>query len=289
MKLLTPATTTLYITVNASSSLVLEAQALSKTKEVIPGIVFDWTSSNNNVASVNDGVVTPGFEAGSVTITATAAGTKLSASVTLTVVDTTVPKAIAITGRPGSDTLVIEAGKDSTHQLGYALTSVSGAGYEAVAEVEWTSKDESVATVDGSGLVTARAEGKTEITATALRGKDVRASFTLQVIDHNKPVKLTIGDRPENDRLYLNVGQAWAEADLAAEALNAANEPVDAAITWAVSGKNAGTVATVDKDGHVKAVGVGQVVVTASANSNPKAAVNSFTVESTEGLPTSES
>lgn len=53
---------------------------------------------------------------------------------------------------------------------------------DAIADVTWSSSSSKIATVDASGLVTARKTGKVTITATAKDGSKVKDSITLRVV-----------------------------------------------------------------------------------------------------------
>ena len=53
---------------------------------------------------------------------------------------------------------------------------------DAIADVTWSSSSSKIATVDASGLVTARKTGKVTITATAKDGSKVKGSITLRVV-----------------------------------------------------------------------------------------------------------
>ena len=53
---------------------------------------------------------------------------------------------------------------------------------DAIADVTWSSSSSKIATVDASGLVTARKTGKVTITATAKDGSKVRGRITLRVV-----------------------------------------------------------------------------------------------------------
>ncbi|MFV0501284.1 MAG: Ig-like domain-containing protein [Bacteroidales bacterium] len=117
-----------------------------------------WTSSNQNVATVNsNGLVTATGE-GTAVITATSihrqvvAGTK---EITIT------PQVIAITGLTITGETAVDNG--NTLQLGIAYTPIN----TTQQGVTWSSSDETKATVNSSGLVTANAEGVVVITATS--------------------------------------------------------------------------------------------------------------------------
>lgn len=54
---------------------------------------------------------------------------------------------------------------------------------DAITDVTWSSSSSKIATVDASGLVTARKTGKVTITATAKDGSKVKGSITLRVVN----------------------------------------------------------------------------------------------------------
>ena len=132
-----------------------EQITLTATSSV--GGAIQWSSNDNNIAFVNNGVVT-GVSAGVVTITAylvsdpTVYDTK-----EITVTDSNPPETnytITITG--GSDTMRI----GQTMQLGYTITPEN----ESLV-VKWSTSNPGVATVDENGLVRAYSVGKVTIYA----------------------------------------------------------------------------------------------------------------------------
>jgi len=145
------------------SATVLPANATDKT--------VTWASSDTSVATVDASGVVKASKAGTATITATAEGK--SASVTVTVTPAVEPVAsVAITGTGVSNgKLSIETGKSVQLNAVIAPSSVTGVVY-------WSSSDSSVATVDGTGKLTAKAEGMAVITATVA---DKHSSIVLTV------------------------------------------------------------------------------------------------------------
>lgn len=112
-----------------------------------------WSSSDSNVATVNDGVVNY-VAAGSATITATIDGTAISDTCSVTI---TAP--IAPTGIQLSDSAMVINQRES-QQLTYTLLPAGATG-----TVSWSTNDSSIATVV-NGLVTGVGVGMTTITAT---------------------------------------------------------------------------------------------------------------------------
>ena len=114
-------------------------------------------------------------------------------------------------------------------------------------EICWESADESVATVDGNGVVTGIASGNAVITATC---RDRSVSCTVNVI---VPVaELTL----EPAQTVLAEG-----GTLALTATVLPEDATDNSVTWSSDNED---VATVNADGTVTAVSVGEAKITAS-------------------------
>ena len=116
----------------------------------------------------------------------------------------------------------------------------------------WTSDNEEVATVDENGLVTAVSVGEANITATAVDGSGVTATCKVTVTP--KLVTSVILDESELTIEKGSTGQ-----------LNATVAPDDAdnlGLTWTSDNEE---VATVDENGLVTAVSVGEANITATA------------------------
>lgn len=126
----------------------------TNTTEV--GVV--WTSSNQNVATVNSSGLVTAIGAGTATIMATSIHRQVVAG---TQVVTITPQVIAITGLSITGGNAVNNG--NTLQLGIAYTPSN----TTQQGVTWSSSDETKATVNSSGLVTAIAEGSVIITATS--------------------------------------------------------------------------------------------------------------------------
>ncbi len=125
-----------------------------------------WTSSDETVATVKNGVVTAVRE-GSATITATADGKSASCVVTVK------KKIISVEKIVLSETEKTIT-KDGTFTLTATITPTNATNQT----VTWTSSDETVATVK-NGVVTAVREGSATITATA-NGKSASCAVTVE-------------------------------------------------------------------------------------------------------------
>src|SRR5205823_2628224 len=120
----------------------------------LTGRVITWASSDNTIASVNgSGLVTGVAAGGPVTITATSEGKSGTASITVTAPVATV------TVSPASAS--VQAGQ--TQQLTATLNDANG-NILTGRTVTWSSNNTTVATVNGSGLVTAKTAGAASIT-----------------------------------------------------------------------------------------------------------------------------
>ncbi|MBD5345987.1 MAG: hypothetical protein HDR92_02500 [Bacteroides sp.] len=134
---------------------------------------IEWTSSDEKVATVADGVVT-GVAPGTATITAKAlGGNDVTATCTITVEATLVEKIEITAGTPVEDFTV-----GSTIQLIATVTPENATDKT----ITWKSTDDKIATVDENGVVTAVALGSVVITATANDGSDVQGEITLEVL-----------------------------------------------------------------------------------------------------------
>jgi uncharacterized protein YjdB len=131
--------------------------------------VVTWSSNNETVATVSGTGLLTAVSAGTATITITSADETRSNSFTLTVFAPAT--GVTITGNPPDNTLAAR----QTRQLGATVTP--GNANQAVT---WSSNNQSIATVSGSGLLTARAVGTVDITATTADGTQSN-TFTLTV------------------------------------------------------------------------------------------------------------
>ncbi len=134
----------------------------------LAGRAVTWASSNGAVATVNNSGLVSALAAGSATITATSEGQSGSAGVTVT----PVPVASVAVSPP---TASIQVGQ--TAQLTATPKDASGNALSGRV-VNWTSSNNSVATVSSSGLVTGLAVGSATITATS-EGQSGGAAVTV--------------------------------------------------------------------------------------------------------------
>lgn len=202
-----------------------------------------WTTSDDKVATVVDGVVTP-VGVGECTITATSvAAPTVKAECAVSVVASTV----AVEGVALDATAIVYFGKTAT--LAATITPANATNKA----VTWKSSDETVATVDANGVVTGVKVGTATITVTTVDGSK---TATCEVtVEHIAIETITVSEKTlsmsmESDPVQLEAAFTPAEA-------------TDNKITWSSSDDKVATVV----NGVVTAVGIGTAEITAT-NSN---------------------
>ncbi len=294
-------TATCAVTVNPKTVAVAEVK-LDKTKleleegttatlmaTVTPEDATDktvtWTSSNDEVATVNNGKVTAVSE-GEATITAKAGDQTATCTVTVTA-KTVAVESVTITGTGVEN-------KKATMTAGGTLQLTATVLPEGATEKEVTwSVDETNSGVvtlnDTTGnevTVTAVKAGTATITATAKDGSSASDSITVTV----NPVEVASVSITKDGTVtsYETLNKdATLQLTATVEPDNATNSDV----TW--SSNNTG-VATVDKNGLVTAVGGGTATITATAGGKEATCeikveipVQSVTISAKDGTTTS--
>lgn len=211
-----------------------------------------WTSSNPNVATVNNNGLVTGRSSGTSTITCTTTdGSNLSASCTITVA-----QLITSISMQGS----LEMNTGNTYRLSVSISPASATGKS----LKWNSSNGNVATVSGDGTVTAKSPGTANITCVTTDGSKKSATCTVTVkqgvtgITLNK-TSATIGVG-NSTQLTANVSPS-----------NATNKSVK----W--NSSNTG-VATVNGNGQVTGVGVGTTTITCRSSDGNATASCTVTV-----------
>lgn len=137
-----------------------------------------------------------------------------------------------------------------TLQLNASVLDQNGQAI-AGAVVNWTSSDNSVATVNATGLVTAVQNGSTTVTATSGSATGTAALTVVQ-----RPAQITVSP---DAAMFASIGDT---VRLTAEAADAnGNAVADPSLNWTSEDDD---VATVDEGGLVTAAGNGSVDITAS-------------------------
>ena len=220
------------------------------------GVTF--MSSDEKVATVSaDGVVQAVGE-GTATVTVTTKDGGKTATSEITVV----PATVAVTGitiDENSQEVTLEVGE--TAVIEFTITPEDATNQT----VEWTSSDETVATVDGTGTVTALKPGGTTITAkTASGGKTATSKITVK--DGISVTGITLNQ----PTLEIPAGETFTfEPEFFPH--NATNRGV----SWSSNNEN---VATIAADGTLTAVNMGKATITATTDDGGKKAICYVTV-----------
>lgn len=217
--------------------------------EGIEDITLTWNSSSPDIASVNGGTVTANAE-GSATITVTC--DDVSASCTVNVEAETV-EIESITTDPSEATIII----------GETITISATVEPEGISpELNWTSSDETVATVDGNGTVTGIAAGNAIITVEAA-GKQANCNITVQAIE------------AESISINMSSASLVTGESMTLTATVLPENTTDKTVTWTSSDSN---IASIDGTGLLTAKSAGNAVITAET-ANGKTAECSVTVQ----------
>lgn len=193
-----------------------------------------WTSSDSEVATVDETGKVTALKVGNATITASAGFKSAECKVTVYI--------------PVSS---IELSKTKLYlNIGESETLVATIKPDDATDksIVWTSSDDTIATVDDNGKVTAIKEGKATIKAKAGE-KEAECSVSVGIA--------VTGIKLDNTSLEIRVDDT---ATLTATV--SPDNATDKTVTWTSSDA---TVASVDKSGTVKAKKVGTATITATA------------------------
>jgi len=220
-----------------------------------------WSSSDINVATVENGVVT-GVSEGTATITVTTEDGNKTDTCEVTVLAANNEEEIINVTAVKLNVNSIEIDKNSI----YTLVPTVEPNNATNKNVSWSSSDINVATVE-NGVVTGVSEGTATITVTTEDGNKT-ANCTVKV-NNNSEVKLeniTLNKRA----LELEVGD---EANLVVSfnPENVSNKEV----TWSSSNTQ---VATVDANGIITAISEGTTTITVTSKDGNKTATCELTV-----------
>ena len=167
-----PAVRSLSISPASAQIYLGETKALSVTADADEGasLAVTWQSSNTSVAAVSGTGIVTAVATGSATITATSVANPAKKA-TASVVVASRPVSVSIT--QGNQTLIPGA----TFQLEATVSGDPGIPTGVV----WSTSAASVATVSGTGLVTAIGNGGATITASAVADPTRKANVTITV------------------------------------------------------------------------------------------------------------
>ncbi|MBT8336276.1 MAG: Ig-like domain-containing protein, partial [Gemmatimonadetes bacterium] len=211
---------------------------------------IQWSTTDADVATVDEDGLVMARGAGTAFIVATAMCCSVADTTAVTVPAQEAPQLASITVQPGSLTFD-QIGQSQT------LTAVArdASGQTVSTTVSWSSTDPGIASVDGSGTVTAHAVGSVSITAAA---SGVQGQAQVTVNGAQAPQVASISVSPSTVTLD-QIGQSYS---LAAIARDAAGQRVSTTVDWSSSDPS---IASVSSSGTVLAHAEGSVTITAAA------------------------
>lgn len=176
-----PTATVLTVTLGNVPTLIVGETFTATAVTSIPGATLTWASTNDAVATVDNGVITAvGAGAGSITVTAVAGGQSATAVTSFRVesapVDEVVELEVSIPSLP-----TLEAGEQ------YAINPTAN---KTGATFAYTSLNTAIATVDANGVITAVAAGVAELEVTATLGDETATSRATLVVRNSSSVRI---------------------------------------------------------------------------------------------------
>ncbi len=227
----------------------VQLTATTESKEAVV-----WSSSDENVATVDGGLVTAVAQ-GTATITATVEG--VSASCTITVKEA-VPQS----------SLTLD--KTTANMDLYETLTLTATKHNLEGDVTWSSSDPAKATVE-NGVVTALKEGEVTITATV---GSVSATCVVKITSSGQIPMLTVN----RDNVVIKTGQSITVVPT----MKYKNKTVEATYEWSTSDHTKATV----ENGVITGVAYGAdpVIVTVKATYNGFVAKKTITVTVTDNV-----
>ena len=232
-----------------------------KIAEAASKLNLTWTSSDEEVVTVDETGLVTAVGAGEADVTVSVADANISSTTHIKVV-------ILPTGVEAPETLSLELNGEATKALGAKMTPEDATDVK----LAYLSSDESVATVDESGNVTAVGVGECTITTTIVAdttatAEDAGVDSEMLVVPENAKAetKVTVGKAIESITLDSNEGVLTVGNTHTIKATVFPEDATDKAVTWKSSDES---IATVDAEGNVTAKGTGNVTITATSESD---------------------
>lgn len=238
------------ISLNKTSTTINKGETETLTVTIDPedtseDTTVTWDSSDKTVATVDSTGKVTALKAGTTTISATVGNHTKNCAVTVNVPISSVTV----------ETADFELARGDNKQVVAKVNPDDATGDKTIT---WTSSDETVATVDSTGKVTAVGKGNATITATA-GGKSDTVKVTVYV-------PITSFTTPE---------EAFSLVKFTTKTIDTTINPSDTTenkkITWTSSNNQ---VATVDQNGKVTGVAAGTAKITGKLENNMKVEVN---------------
>ena len=261
-----------------------------KVAKAAEKLTIEWTSSDESVATVDETGTVTAVAAGEANVTASVKDADIAASTHIKVV-------VTPTGVVAPESIDLVTNGENTKDLDAKLVPADATDVMLAYE----SSDESVATVDETGKVTAVANGECTITtyvtaktedaeASELSAVVVEAADSEEVDDSvatmpedlaamdsafgvvpenlKAETKVTVTTNVESVTLDKTEGVLTVGNTVTVTATVTPDTTTNASVTWTSSNE---AIATVDSEGKITAVAPGTATITATSDSNPDA------------------
>lgn len=249
-----------------------------KIAEAASKLNLTWASSDEEVATVDETGLVTAVGAGEADVTVSVADANISSTTHIKVV-------ILPTGVEAPETLSLELNGEATKALGAKMTPEDATDVK----LAYLSSDESVATVDESGNVTAVGVGECTITTTIVAdttatAEDAGVDSEMLVVPENAKAetKVTVGKAIESITLDSNEGVLTVGNTHTIKATVFPEDATDKAVTWKSSDES---IATVDAEGNVTAKDTGNVTIMAVNSDGDVSSTYELTVNKAAAKP----
>ncbi|MCT8337482.1 PGF-pre-PGF domain-containing protein [Methanoculleus sp. Afa-1] len=234
----------LYITPSGATLAIGDTQrfvvtASDQDGNAMTNVSVNWTSSDEDVGTIDEAGLFVALAEGTATVAATAEN--VTATATVTVINNE-PALASIAVTPSEITLV------SNDTAAFTATALDQFGNEfSGIEIAWTSSDPAVGTIDADGLFNAVADGTTTITATA---ENITGEATVTVATASSGVVVS------PSTITLGAGESRQFT------VHGLQDNAGSAVDWSCDDEAVGTI---DTNGLFNAVADGIATITATA------------------------
>lgn len=266
------------------------AEMDEKVAKAAEKLTIEWTSSDESVATVDETGTVTAVAAGEANVTASVKDADIAASTHIKVV-------VTPTGVAAPESIDLVTNGENTKDLDAKLVPADATDVKLAYE----SSDESVATVDETGKVTAVANGEctittyvtaktedaeaSELSAVAVEAADseetddsvatmpedlaaMDSAFGVVPENLKAETKVTVTTNVESVTLDKTEGVLTVGNTVTVTATVTPDTATNASVTWSSSDE---AIATVDSEGKITAVAPGTATITATSDSNPDA------------------
>ena len=266
------------------------AETDEKLAKAASKLTVEWTSSDESVATVDETGTVTAVAAGEANVTASVKDADIAASTHIKVV-------VTPTGVVAPESIDLVTNGENTKDLDAKLVPADATDVKLAYE----SSDESVATVDETGKVTAVANGEctittyvtaktedaeaSELSAVAVEAADseetddsvatmpedlaaMDSAFGVVPENLKAETKVTVTTNVESVTLDKTEGVLTVGNTVTVTATVTPDTATNASVTWSSSDE---AIATVDSEGKITAVAPGTATITATSDSNPDA------------------